>query len=60
MLDPPEKRLAQVISTAPVGFVPSRCVLAERTSASRQLRQATTASLEWLEPTGVLAGFDDC
>lgn len=49
-----------VISTAPVGFVPSKCALAERTASDAALEASTAASLGWLEPTGLLAGFDDC
>ncbi|NBQ44131.1 MAG: hypothetical protein EBU23_17125, partial [Mycobacteriaceae bacterium] len=52
--------LQPAINSAPVGFLPSKCAMAEQTAGNADLTATTDKALAALEPTGRLGSFTSC
>ncbi|MFM8529001.1 MAG: hypothetical protein ACKOD2_04860 [Ilumatobacteraceae bacterium] len=52
--------LQPAINSAPVGFLPSKCAMAEQTAGNADLTATTDKALAALEPTGRLGSFTTC
>jgi len=52
--------LQPTINSAPVGFLPTRCAMADRTAGNAEMTATTDKSLAVLEATGKLGSFTSC
>ncbi|MFM8598042.1 MAG: hypothetical protein ACKOB8_03435 [Mycobacterium sp.] len=52
--------LQPAINSAPVGFLSSKCVMAEKTGGNAEVTATTDKALAALEPTGRLGSFTTC